>query len=488
MSLTIFGIFVAAIGIWCQFGSYQRTVVAMFGLVVLGAASALDLPALGGASVTPANFFLLFYLLRLLSMRGGTSALIAEVGPRRPLFIFFLLVLWIMASAMLMPRLFDGATWVFSLSRAADNDGGGTVPLHPTSGNLSQAVYAAGGFMVACATCAYARRTGGYRALLSAIVLVTSLHLGFAIVDVVTSATHTGFILDLVHTASYAFLTDDELGGLKRISGSFSEASAFASFSLTLLAVNVSLFVSGIRPRFTGTASALLAIFIVLSTSSAGYAGLGVFYAVFLAYAVFAGLVQGKRRVVTIAVLATGGAVLVISLVILFIPAIANVAEKVISESLLNKGTTDSAVERGSWNTQALQVFHDTHWLGGGIGSTRGSNYLLVLLSNLGAIGFGLFVILMLRVTLCRLSPLMPKEDRAVVRAAQMGLLTTMIPSILVGTVYDLGTLFYALMGIAASSADIVPRAVRSAARRRAESPMDPRSRIHPNPSFRSRA
>lgn len=449
MQITIFGLLVALIGVWCQFGAFPRTVVVMFGLVVFGAASALDLPAIGGASVTPANFFLLFYLLRLVSMRRGATTLLAEIAANRPLFIFFLLVVWIFGSAFLLPRLFDGATNVFSLSRTLDVSG--TTPLHPTSGNLSQAVYAIGGFLVACATCAYARKPGGGAAVLSALVFVTTLHLLFAGLDLVTAATHTGFILDVIHTASYAFLTEDELGGLKRLSGSFSEASAFATFSLTLLAVNFTLYVNKVRPRFTGMASLLLTCVTVLSTSSAGYAGLAVFYGVFLLYAATIGFLTKRKRIIFVALGSLGMALMLVSSVILFLPAIADVAETVITESLLAKGTTDSAVERGSWNAQAWQVFLDTDGLGAGIGATRGSNYALVLLSNLGVIGLGLFVLLLLRLTLSRTAPGLVAEERATVWAARIGMLTTLVPSLLVGTVYDLGTLFYCLAGIAAS-------------------------------------
>ncbi len=469
MQFTLFGALVALIGIWCQFGSYRRTVVTMVGLTVFGAASALDLPALGGSSITPANFFLLFVLLRLVSMRGGSAALIAEVAPRRTLFPFFLLVIWIFGSAFLLPRLFDGAVDVFSLSRSDDSDG--TSPLHPTSGNLSQAVYAVGGFLVACATCAFARKPGGSRALLAALMLATTLDLGFALLDVLTAATHTGFILDVVHTASYAFLTEDELGGLKRISGSFSEASGFASYSLTLLAVNFALFVSGVKPRFTGPASLMLTGFIALSTSSAGYAGLAAVLGAFLLYAAV-GLMRRRRRVVTIAAATLGAGGLAVSMVILFLPAMANVAQTVIDESLLHKATTDSAIERGSWNAQALEVFADTHWLGAGIGSTRGSNYALVLLSNLGAIGFALFVLMLLRVTLSPIAEGMHDEERAIVWAARIGVLTTLVPSLLVGTVYDLGTLFYVLIGIAASGAALTAR--REPAEQRPGRPMHP--------------
>ncbi len=452
MQPTLFGALVALLGIWCQFGPFRRTVIAMMALTVFGAVAALDLPAVGGASVTPANFFLLFFMLRLVSMRDGTLSLVAEIAPRRPLFIFLLLIIWIVSSSVLMPRLFDGATNVFSLSRALDYDGG-TTPLHATSGNLSQAVYAVGGFLVACGMSVFARRPGGSKAILSGLVCITSLDLGFAVLDVVTSATHTGFILDLIHTASYAFLTDDELGGLKRLSGSFSEASAFATFSLTMLGVNFALFVQKIRPRFTGAASLMLTAFVALSTSSAGYAGLAVFYGLFFLYAFVVGAILRRRRVVAIAVGTIGAGILAVAFVFLFVPAIVKIATAVITESLLTKGTSDSGIERGSWNTQALQVFHDTDWLGAGIGSTRASNYALVLLSNLGAIGFLLFGFLLLRVTLSRMAPALAREERGIVWAARIGILVTLIPSLLVGTVYDLGTMFYILVGVAASGA-----------------------------------
>ena len=451
MSVTLFGVLVVAIGLWCQFGSYRRTVITMVALTVFGSAGALELSALGGASVTPADLFILFYSLRLLSMRQGGGLLVAEIAPSRPLFIFALLNLWICGAALVTPRLFDSATYVFSLSRTLDADG--MTLLHPTSGNVSQVVYAMGGFVVACVTSAFARRTGGYEAFLSAIVVVTSLDLGFAILDLVTAATHTGFILDLIHTANYAFLTDDELGGVKRISGSFSEASAFASFSLMLLGVNFPLYVMRVRPRFTGIASVMLAALIALSTSSAGYLGLGIFVAGFMLYVPVTTFRTMRRRPITIAAIMLGAGVLLAAGVFLFLPGVASTIDTILTQSLFNKATSESGLERSSWNQQGLQVFFDTYGIGAGIGATRTSSYLVLLLSNLGALGFCLFFALIARVMLARIAPQLIDEDRAVVWAARIGLALSLVASFIVGTVYYLGALFYILLGIAASGA-----------------------------------
>ena len=202
----------------------------------------------------------------------------------------------------------------------------------------------------------------------------------------------------------------------------------------------------------------------MLSTSSAGYAGLGVFLVGFVVLAFGLGLLARRRRIAMIALGTVGGGILLASLVVLFLPSVATMAQGVISESLLNKATTDSALERGSWNAQAWQVFLDTHGIGAGIGGTRASNYALVLLSNLGVIGFALFVLLVLRVTSSQLAPNIVDKGRAMVWAARIGILTSIVPSLLVGTVYDLGALFYGLVGIAASGAVV---------RRRSESVAD---------------
>jgi hypothetical protein len=449
MSVTIFGLATMLIGIWCQFLSYRASVYVIFGLCILGATAALDLPALGGASVSPANFFLLFLLLRLVSGRRGVEELVGRVGPKQPLFLFFVLTLWIAFGAALMPRLFAGATLVFSLSRTSTVDG--VSPLVPTTGNISQAVYAIAGLLAACATCSFAQRPGGYRAVLRGIILVTSFDIGFAVLDLITNATHTGFILDVVHTANYAFLTDTEVGGLKRISGSFSEASSFATFSLLLLGVNLSLYTQRVATRFTSFSSLTLALLIMLTTSSAGYAGILVLGAGYAVYAVKKLIFDRNKRPLAILFWSFCIVVLATCLVVLFFPGIASVAQTVVNESLLSKAGSDSAIERGSWNTQAWQVFKDTYGLGGGIGSTRSSNYALVLLSNTGALGFALYVGLLLRVTFDPMPGLGGTEGERIVWAARCGLLTVLVPSLLIGTVYDLGMMYYCLLGVAAS-------------------------------------
>ena len=451
---TLTGLIVILVGIWCLFGGYQRTLVTMMLMTLFEAADAADLPVLGGASITPAKLFLVFFVLRIVSMRFGTAAMLGEIAPRRVLFIYLLLVFWVVTSSLLMPRLFAGMTDVFSLARSDSDDGTASpVPLQPSGGNITQSVYALGSFVIAIGMSVLARRPGGYATVLTGLLLVTGLDIFFAIFDLATAATHTEFLLDVIHTGAYAFLTSDESGGLKRISGSFTEALTFATFSLTLLAVNVSLFLSRVRPRLTGFYAVVLAVLLFLSTSSTAYVGLAILAAAFGVGAVYTVLRWGNAR--PLKTLAAAGCIGVFigGLAFLFAPSLTLGVWNLLDVSLFQKSESESALERGALNTQAIQIFRDTYGLGAGVGSTRTSNYVLLLASNLGIIGMVLFVVLVLALAFLRVRSDLPDEERAVVRAARVGLLAALVPATLIGTIFDLGPLFYIFVGVVASSA-----------------------------------
>lgn len=445
------GLIVIALGIWCQFGSFRRALISTVLLTIFEAADAADMPALGGASITPAKLFMLFLVLRVVSMRGGFGALCAELSPRRVLFLYFLLLLWAVPSAIMLPRLFQGGVQVFTLQR--DLIDSGLVPLKPSSGNITQTVNALGSLATAVLVSALARRPGGYDAVLQALMILTGMNLGFAVLDLATAATGTGFILDVIHTGAYAFLTDDETAGMKRISGSFTEASSFATFSLDLLAVNLSLFVSRVRPKLTGFYSCALVLFLLLSTSTTAYVGLAIFAVAFAVYAGWSLLIGASARALKIFVLLGLTGTFFVCAVLLLAPGFADAAWNIINISVLQKGQSDSAIERGSFNIQAGKLFLETHGLGVGLGSTRTSNYIYLLLSNVGAIGFVLFFSFIAALALIRPRDSLDGQERRIVAAAKVGVLGALVPAVLIATIFDLGPLFYVLVGITASGA-----------------------------------
>jgi hypothetical protein len=447
------GLVIILLGCWCLLGGHARILIVAVALTTLEAADAADLPALGGASITPVRLFLLFIILKLIRSKDGVTLLFAELSSRRVLFIYLLLLMWVLASALFLPRLFNGMTLVYSLQRYAVDTGLIPVPLVPSSGNITQAVYATGSFVLSVGVAAIVRQNEGFSAILSGLLLVTGLDIGFAIADLVTSATNTGFLLNFVHTANYALLTADEAGGLKRIAGSFTEASSFASFSLVLLAVNLSLFLLHVRPRLTGSYALALLVLLLLSTSTTAYVGVAVFAAVFVGYVLYALIRHADAGPLFILGCALGFLAVGIAILTFTAPSLLSAAWDLIDTSVFKKSTSESAEERGMLNQQALRIFFDTYGIGAGIGATRTSNYVLLLASNLGVIGLVLFGCLMMALVIVPLRRELTALDRKVVTAARVGMVAALVPALLISTIFDLGPLFYILVGVIAAGA-----------------------------------
>ena len=476
MELQGFALIVLAAGLASLLLPLRWSVFSMFAFAAFGGSAALSLPALGGATVTPANLFLPFYVIRMAGARFGPSAVMAVLSARRAMFVFLLLTLWALLSALFLPRLFEGAVQVFALTRS--DDVASTVPLRPTAGNISQAVYAMGAFFIALTTCCLCTRRESAGMMITALCLVSAIDIFFGLLDLVSGAVGLGFLFDALRNGGYAFLTDADISGVRRVTGLMPEASAFALFSLQLFAANVVLFVKRVRVRFTGPASIVLALLIAASTSSAGYVGLAGFAAVFGAVALFSFAVKGHLRSMLVFLCGGFALLLAVMLIALFNPAAFAVAQSILSDTLLQKASSDSAIERGSWNTQAWSIFLDTHGLGAGIGSTRASNYALVLLSNLGLIGFLLFAALVARALFAALPASHDLEHRAIVQGARAGIAVALLTGLFIGTVYDLGTSFYCLLGICLS-AEMPLRKPRRAASAATVAPTPVTSRMH---------
>src|SRR5713226_5318658 len=75
----------------------------------------------------------------------------------------------------------------------------------------------------------------------------------FALLDLGTYATGTQWLLDFMRNALYTLHFEEEVAGLKRIVGSFTEASVFAGSTLGALGYTGTLWLCGRRPMLTGT-------------------------------------------------------------------------------------------------------------------------------------------------------------------------------------------------------------------------------------------
>lgn len=460
MSLSAFGAFTLALGALCFIGPFGWAIVAIVLLSLFRTAAAFNLTSIGGLSILCANVFLLFYLVRAFC-RTGPVLFVQAFVPPSPGFWLLIMSLYAVVSAVFFPRLMAGMTETISITRTSD--GLTSLQLRPLQSNMmyvTQLVYFLGGVAAFMATFALARLPGGFRALRLAIFLLLGLHVVVAVMDLVTHVTGTAFLMDFMRTANYALLTDVEKAGLKRITGSFSEASAFACFTIVTFAICCSLWLDGERSRLTGFLSAAMLALLLASTSGTAYVGLGVLLTLLVFYEAFGPLVgRPIRRPIALVALAGVALAVLLSLIVLA-PTFATGIQTFFEETIFGKLSDASGRERMMWNEVAFRNFLDSGGFGVGIGGARASSYLLVLLSNLGWPGLLLFCAFVSSLLWRPLLSSLTKEEVRLVTALRCGIVGTIIAEGIVGAVFDIGLLFYVLAGgVAASLAQTQTRA-----------------------------
>lgn len=458
MSLEPMGVIVALLGLAMLLARPYWSFLMMALCTILGTGMAINLPALGGAGILVPNFFLVFFMLRIL-LATGPGPVLASAIPPRPGFWLLILTVFGVLTAFFLPRLFAGMTETISVTRVFGNKSFiSASALGPTSTNITQAVYAIGGCLAFAFSFAYTRFCAKPTDILKTFLIVGLVNAAMAALDVTTYYTGTSFILDSVRTANYDFLTANEMGGMKRIAGTFAEASAFASYTLPLFAFAASLWLDKTRYRMAGLVAALLLIALVLSTSATALAGLFLVTTVLLTRTMTSSL---QRPEMTRSIWMNVGALACVT-VLLALPVIAPTTASdwmgYIEEVLVEKPASSSGQERMLWNLTAWQNFIDTNWIGAGLGSARASSFPLVLLSNLGIAGFLLFALfvgsLLSGRTGWREARTEPELETArTTRAAKAGVMAVLITSTLSATVYDLGLTVYLIGGTAAALA-----------------------------------
>jgi hypothetical protein len=453
MSLEILGFLTIVIGLACLAAPVGWAFSILLVSTVFGSAAAFNLPSLGGASVLVPSLFLLFFGLRTFLAFGEQQFFAAFSFPRAG-FVLLVLTTFGVASGVFFPRLFEGVAQTMIVERSV---GGLSMislqPLHFSANNITQMVYAVGGLICFAFTFAFFRRTAAPSIFVTAVLIVSIVNLCFAVLDVVTYFSHTEYLLDFVHTANYALLTNNEKGGLKRISGSFPETSAFADFTLVLFGITASLWLDRVRSRLTGIVALLSLLALVLSTSATALVGLGAVLPVLVVRSIAASRREpGAGRPMFLFALAVAVPMIVL-FVPLFLPDVGDSLSEFFNEVVLSKADSDSGRERFMWNAMAYESFLDTSGLGAGLGSARASSYVLVLLSNVGIEGAILFAIFLALILFSnsRTRPWVSQEASAVARACKVGVIAGMATAITSGTVYDLGELFYILAGTVAA-------------------------------------
>ena len=453
MEISFIGLSVAA-AVWLLgrlLGS--PVLVALIMSVGFGSTSAVKLSALGGSSPLLYLVFELVLVGWVLFDRRQLAAITASLSRDWVSWAVAALIVYAGLGAVIMPRLFADATTAFVAGRST---GVVEVALTPNSGNISQTGYFILGCLVFFALSARFSRGEPLTALRDGFLALATLNAISGVIDLGAKMAGAGDVFMPIRTATFAFLTEVEQAGFWRINGLYSEASAFGGATLASLAFTFTYWAHG-GSRRALLLSALLFVLLVLSTSSAAYGGLAVMMVPLALSLIVSGL-RGRLE-------STGMAVLLCLVVgiatIIFIdiwdPKILDPLQHLFQTTVLDKSESESGRERAYWNERSLRSFFETYGLGIGFGSSRSSNWLIAVVSQLGIVGAALQIALIMPFLRRPRRPQRagPAFDAFVLhRSLCSCVLALLVGGIVAGGAADPGLLFFvALAGVLACQA-----------------------------------
>lgn len=384
MELTYIGAIQLVIGIALLLGGSLRAIVFFLLLSGLFAGSAaIWLPALGGSSIPPTHFALIFVILRVLAPKGGFMGLVPEaIAANRWLVLF---IVYGVVIAVVGPRMFAGDMNVSPMRMNKSFDLFDTVSLVPSAQNFTAAFYLVGTMLMAIVAYIVCRSRGGANMLVSAAITVGWLHLAIGMISLLARGTPLDGYLDLLRNGNYAQL-DQAFRGFVRIRGIFPEASAYANFGFVYFVLNAELWYRSIRPLPTGLVAFGLALILFFSTSSTAYIGLAAYAVFFLLRA----LVLPKEIIwpqmyrLALAMLAIS---VITSSVFLLFPELIQTIGAIVTDMTIGKSDSASAQQRLFWATQGWDAFKISYGIGIGPGSFRSSSMVMAIIGTTGIIG-----------------------------------------------------------------------------------------------------
>lgn len=390
MEPTFIGILELVIGaIVVLAGSVRAACAFLMATSLLGGSAAILLPALGGSSIAPSQFALLFVWARILAPRGGYLGLIPEaIKANRWLLLF---TAYGVAMAYIGPRLFAGAIDIFPMRF---DDALGLIdsaPLAPTSQNVTASVFLIGAALTALASYLTCRSPGGAATIVSTAIALAWAHVLLGLAAALARGTPGDALFALIRNGTYSQL-NDAVGDIARIRGVFAEASAYADFGFGYFVINAELWYRSIRPRATGAAALALAAVLFFSTSATAYVALAGYFAWFCLRAMlFPGVaVAGKTQAVMLTLFAL--AVATASAMIVQ-PKLVETMLHVVQDMTLGKSTSNSGVQRLFWARQGADAFVVSWGLGIGPGSFRSSSNITAILGAMGVIGIATYLL-----------------------------------------------------------------------------------------------
>jgi hypothetical protein len=384
MELTFIGYAQIVLGMMVVIaGNMRHALVFLMVSALFNGSAALLLPSLGGSSIPPIQLALAFVFVRILMPGSAAIGDLPEAFKANRWFALF--SVYGIATAFVLPRMFAGSVSVYPMRYDMPGDIFASVPLMPTSQNITAAFYLLGSFLSALAVWIACRRKNAAGLLVTTLVVMAWLHAISGLVGVAARGTPVDLALELFRNSAYVQM-DDEVGGFVRIRGIFPEASAYAALGFILFVANAELWYHSIRSRATGLATLAMGAVLFFSTSSTAYFGLAI-YGLFFALRTIALPSPANFTKAKAAFAALGLLVFLAALVFLASPALVESVVDVVKRMTIEKSSSESGLQRLYWTRQGWELFLASYGLGVGSGSFRSSSIFVAMLGSMGIIG-----------------------------------------------------------------------------------------------------
>ena len=420
-------------------------VIGLFASLAFGATAIGSVPSLGGSSPQLFVVFAGLLILSVLIRPGGRHAMVDVLNSHWAAWMALLLGAYAAAGSLILPRLLAGETMVFVPLP------GGVLEqeLRPVSGNVTQTAYFLLGVFVLFAFGAFASDRRNVPIIRRGLLGLCIAHAVLGVVDLMGKYAGLGDVLEPIRTANYAMLTDVDVRGFARLTGGFSEASAFAATSAACLCLSFTYW-RCTQSRLALVLSIVNVALLVLSTSTTAYVVLGVLILAFTISTMKAFVQDVLDRQFVFVWAITSLVVAGIGLAVFFEAKIVEPLSAMLTSMIFEKHTSDSGLERVYWNVMSIQSFFDTHMLGTGLGSTRSSSWAVSVLGQLGLLGTLMMLSLVgLLLFGARGQPPAPLlAEHAVVMSARSGALGSLLAASIAGSGADPGLWFFLALAL----------------------------------------
>ena len=395
MEVTIFAVIIAALGVLLMLrGGAMDMLLLVMACTLLGGSAALILSGIGGSSVPPAHFALMFAVLRIF-LPGSGRLQLGQQALRANLFLA-LFVAYALATAIFAPIYFRDALQVPPMrSTGPSASMFATVSLAPSPQNLTAAVYIVGSLLLAIvAHVAMQEKSAGQR-FVKMGVIIAWVHITLGVLAAVLRGTPFDLFVDFMRNASYE-QHNQTLEGFVRITGIFPEPSSYVGFAFGWFVFLFECWLRDVLPRRTGPAGFAMGLILIASTSSTAYVALACYGAILGLRYLFAPQFLNPRKGT---VIAAAGVVAVFAGIAasLAVPALVDSMTSILLSMTVDKQQSSSALQRAFWAKTGIDAFWVSYGIGIGPGSFRSSSFFAALVGSVGVIGSVAFLAHLLR-------------------------------------------------------------------------------------------